>query len=156
VRADRDTLATLFEGAPRFVDRLVVFDAESMDDLFYQAEWTALTMPEDEQFELLDAHPRIGAAPSTVSPTSYREQGYGQDGGTAELQARLDMLNDEYEGRFGFRFVVFVNGRSRAELADVMEQHIAADRTAEKTRALRDVIAIARARFRSAKLAQQR
>lgn len=146
MRAARETLTALFEGAPRFVDRLVEMDADSMDDLFYQAEWTALTMPEGDQIELLNAHPRIGAAPSTVSATSYSEQGYDRDPGTTALQERLDELNDEYEGRFGFRFVVFVAGRSRAEIADLMEDHMDADRTAEKTRALRDVIAIARSR----------
>ena len=154
MRAARETLTTLFEGAPRFVDRVAVLDAESMDDLFYQAEWTALTMPEDEQLELLNAHPRIGAAPASVSAMSYREQGYDTDPGTAALQTRLDALNDEYEAAHGFRFVVFVNGRSRAEIADVMETRMGTDRTAEKTRALRDVIAIARSR--ATKLAQQR
>jgi len=66
VRAARETLTTLFEGAPRYIDRLAVMDAESWDDLFYQAEWTALTMPEGEQIELLNAHPRIGAEAATV------------------------------------------------------------------------------------------
>jgi len=155
VRTDRATLDQLFEGAPRFVDRLMEFDPppDSWDDLFYQAEWTALTMPEDEQIALLDAHPRIGAAPATVSALSYREQGYDRDSGTAELQARLDKLNDAYERRFGFRFVVFVNGRSRAEIADVMESHLNEDRVTEKGCGLRDVIAIARARL--AKLSSQ-
>jgi 2-oxo-4-hydroxy-4-carboxy--5-ureidoimidazoline (OHCU) decarboxylase len=146
MRADRVLLDTLFEGAPRFVDRLSALEATGWDDLFDQAEWTALTMPEDEQIELLNAHPRIGAVPSKVSALSYREQGYDHDPGTADLQARLDRLNDEYEAANGFRFVVFVNGRSRAEIADVMEQHMDADRGAEKARALRDVIAIARSR----------
>jgi 2-oxo-4-hydroxy-4-carboxy--5-ureidoimidazoline (OHCU) decarboxylase len=146
MRADRETLETLFESAPRFVERLTQIDADSWDDVFDQAEQTALTMPEDEQVELINAHPRIGAVPSTVSALSYREQGYDRDPGTVELQSRLDRLNDDYEGRFGFRFCVFVNGRSRAEIASVMEQHLDADRAAEKTRALRDVIAIARSR----------
>ena len=62
---------------------------------------------------------------------------------------RLERLNDAYETRFGFRFVVFVNGRSRAEIADVMEQRLDAesDAQAEKDRALRDVVAIARSRL---------
>ena len=142
-------LTTLFEGAPRFVDRLMEFDPppDSWDDLFYQAEWTALTMPEDEQIDLLDAHPRIGAAPGSVSTLSHREQGYDQDAGTAQLQARLDELNDAYERGFGFRFVVFVKGRSRAAIADVMESYLHADPAAEKGRGLREVIAIARARL---------
>jgi 2-oxo-4-hydroxy-4-carboxy--5-ureidoimidazoline (OHCU) decarboxylase len=146
VERTRDSLATLFENAPRFVDRLSALDSDSWDDLFDQAEWTALTMPEDEQIELLNAHPRIGAVPTTVSALSYREQGYDTDPGTAELQARLDALNDDYESRNGFRFVIFVNGRSRAEIADVMDQYMDADRTSEKVRGLRDDVAIARSR----------
>jgi 2-oxo-4-hydroxy-4-carboxy--5-ureidoimidazoline (OHCU) decarboxylase len=146
VERSRESFATLFEGAPRFVDRLSALPADSWEDLFTQAEWTALTMPEDEQIELLNAHPRIGATPASVSALSYREQGYDKDAGTTELQARLDTLNDEYERRNGFRFVIFVNGRSRAEIADIMERHIDADRMHEKVRGLRDVIAIARSR----------
>jgi 2-oxo-4-hydroxy-4-carboxy--5-ureidoimidazoline (OHCU) decarboxylase len=148
MRADRETLETLFEGAPRFVERLAELEADSWEDLFYQAEWTAMTMPEDEQIELLNAHPRIGAVPATVSALSYREQGYDHDPGTADLQRRLDRLNDDYEARFGFRFCVFVNGRSRAEIAEIIDKHLDADRSAEKIRALRDVVEIARSRYK--------
>lgn len=147
--ADTAQLARLFEGAPRFVNRLQAEPADrSLRELLDRAERIALTMPEEEQVELLNAHPRIGAAPSSVSTLSYREQGYDRDPGTAELQARLDRLNDEYEHRFGFRFVIFVAGRSRAEIADLMEQHLTADRESDKERALRDVVAIARSRAR--------
>lgn len=146
MKATGDELATMFESAPRFIERAREFECDSWEDFFAQAEWTAINMPEGEQIELINAHPRIGAAPATVSAISYREQGYDRERGTAALQERLDQLNEEYEGRFGFRFVVFVAGRSRAEIAAVMEQHLDADRTAEKQRALHDVIAIARSR----------
>jgi 2-oxo-4-hydroxy-4-carboxy-5-ureidoimidazoline decarboxylase len=152
----RETIEMLFEGAPRFVDRLVDLGAQTWIELFDQAEWIALTMPEEEQIELLDAHPRIGADPATVSALSYGEQGYDRDAGTVALQRRLDRLNDDYEARHGFRFVVFVNGRSRAAIADVLEQQVDADRTGEKTRALRDVIAIARARLTRLREDEQR
>jgi 2-oxo-4-hydroxy-4-carboxy--5-ureidoimidazoline (OHCU) decarboxylase len=142
----RDTIDTLFEGAPRFCERLGELRAPTWTELLEQAEWIALTMPEDEQVELIDAHPRIGADPAKVSALSYREQGYDHDSSTGALQHRLDRLNDEYEQRFGFRFCVFVNGRSRAEIADVMERHLDANRTDEKMRALRDIVAIARSR----------
>lgn len=136
-------LLSLFEGAPRFVTRLLT---ASTEDPVAAAEDIALSMPETEQIELLNAHPRIGAAPGSVSEMSFREQGYDRDPGTAELQARLDRLNDAYEARFGFRFVVFVAGRPRAEIADIMESKLTADRDEEKHRALRDVVAIARDR----------
>jgi 2-oxo-4-hydroxy-4-carboxy-5-ureidoimidazoline decarboxylase len=152
VEPSRDALPALFEGAPRFVERLTTEPAGTWDELFERAQRIALDMPEDEQIELLNAHPRIGADPASVSAMSFREQGYereqGHDRDPARdaLQDRLDELNDEYEHRFGFRFVVFVNGRSRAAVADVMEDRMGVLREAEKERALRDVIAIARSR----------
>jgi 2-oxo-4-hydroxy-4-carboxy--5-ureidoimidazoline (OHCU) decarboxylase len=148
VEVNDDDLAVLFERAPAFVGRLNELPS---GDRLDRAEEVALSMPEAEQVELLNAHPRVGAAPATVSALSYREQGYDRDAGTAELQARLDRLNDEYENRFGFRFVVFVAGRPRAVIADVIESHLDADRETEKERGLRDVVAIAR--DRAAKLA---
>ena len=147
MRPARATLETLFENAPRFLDRLAAHDYASWDEVLTRGEELARTLPEDERLELIDGHPRIGALPSSVSATSYREQGYDRDPGTEALQERLDRLNAEYEARFGFRFVVFVNGRSRAEIADVLESHLVADRAVELDRALTDVFAIARSRL---------
>ena len=141
-------LEPLFERAPRFLQQLArERPFESHEVLLGRAEVLALRLPEAEQVELIDSHPRIGAAPASVSAQSFREQGYDRDAGTAELQASLDRLNDEYERRFGFRFVIFVAGRPRSEIARIIEQHLAADRDEEKQRALRDVVAIARDRL---------
>ena len=147
MRAPTDILGELFEGAPRFIARLSDEPTESWAGLLDRAATIALEMPEAEQVELLNAHPRIGALPGSVSALSFREQGYDRDLGTSELQARLDALNETYERRFGFRFVVFVNGRSRSEIADVMESQLGAEREDEKRRALSDVVAIARRRL---------
>ena len=152
--ATHSVLEILFEGAPGLVLRCQPEPGESTAHLLHRAERIARSMPEQEQIELLNAHPRIGALPSSVSAMSYAEQGYDREPGTVELQARLDRLNDEYERKFGFRFCVFVAGRSRAEIADVMESHMAASRDAELDRALTDVFAIAR--DRAAKLEETR
>lgn len=141
-------LEPLFERAPRFLQRLArERPFGSHDALLGRAETLALTLPESEQVELIDSHPRIGAAPASVSARSFREQGYDRDAGTTELQASLDRLNEAYERRFGFRFVIFVAGRPRSEIARIMEQQLTADREGEKQRALRDVVAIARDRL---------
>jgi OHCU decarboxylase len=139
--------APLFEGAPRFLDRLAAArpfgDAETM---FARAAEIALAMPEDEQIELIDAHPRLGAAPASVSAMSYREQGYDRE--TAAAMAELATLNAAYEARFGYRFCVFVAGRSRPELVPILRAALDADRQSELRRALGDVVAIARDRYR--------
>jgi 2-oxo-4-hydroxy-4-carboxy-5-ureidoimidazoline decarboxylase len=139
--------APLFEGAPRFLARLAAarpFRDEST--LFARATEIALAMPEDEQIELIDAHPRLGAPPASVSAASFREQGYDKE--TAAAVEQLTVLNAAYEARFGFRFCVFVAGRSRPELVPVLQAALDADGAAERQRAVRDVVAIARDRFR--------
>lgn len=147
MRPDRATLELLFENAPRFVERLAAAEFASWDDLLTRAEELARTLPEDERLELIDGHPRIGALPSSVSATSFREQGYDRDEGDLALQVLLNSLNFAYESQFGFRFVVFVNGRSRREIAEVMKARLDAERAAELDRALTDVFAIARDRL---------
>jgi 2-oxo-4-hydroxy-4-carboxy-5-ureidoimidazoline decarboxylase len=141
--------APWFEGAPRFLARLAA--ARPFGDaptLFGRAEAIALAMPEDDQLELIDAHPRLGAPPATVSADSFREQGYDRE--TTDAIEELGHLNAEYEARFGFRFCVFVAGRPRPALVPVLRGALAADRDAEIRRALHDVVAIARDRFERA------
>jgi 2-oxo-4-hydroxy-4-carboxy--5-ureidoimidazoline (OHCU) decarboxylase len=142
-----DDVAQLFEGAPRFLVRLTDVGPFPDDDaLFAVARSIAHTMPEREQIELVDGHPRLGAAPETVSAASFREQGYDREPVT-DLAIEFERLNDAYEARFGFRYCVFVAGRSRAELLPGFEAAVdAPDRSAELHRAVDAVIDIARDR----------
>jgi 2-oxo-4-hydroxy-4-carboxy--5-ureidoimidazoline (OHCU) decarboxylase len=143
-------LAPLFEGAPRFLGRLAERRPfESEDDLFAAARGVARSMPEAEQIELLDAHPRIGADPSSVSDLSRREQGYEapDHGQPAWIADELAALNDAYESHFGFRFVVFVAGRPRADIIPILERALHADRDEELRRGLDDVVLIAAERL---------
>ncbi|HEX7196183.1 MAG TPA: 2-oxo-4-hydroxy-4-carboxy-5-ureidoimidazoline decarboxylase [Candidatus Limnocylindria bacterium] len=139
-------VAPLFEGAPRFTARLAeARPFESEEELFDAARATAREMPEEEQVELLDAHPRIGADPAAISDLSRREQGAeSADGGDpAWIADELTALNEAYEGRFGFRFVVFVAGRPRADIIPILERALHADRDEELRRGLDDVIWVA-------------
>ncbi len=143
-------LGVLFEGAPRFLGRLAAARPfAGYAELWPAALRIARAMPEPEQLELIDAHPRLGAPPATVSELSFREQGYDQVGGSGgSLAVDLARLNSDYEARFGFRFCVFVNGRARASLVPVIAAALEADRTSEIRRALGEVVAIAADRAR--------
>ena len=163
-------VAPLFEGARGFLGRLAMARPfGSVQALFERAREIAHAMPLDEQLELIDAHPRLGAAQTEVSALSFVEQGYG-DAGAAKgagaddagadadadsnatveasaVSAELERLNVAYETRFGFRYCVFVAGRSRAALLPAMTAALEADRAAEIHRALDAVIDIARDRY---------
>lgn len=141
------SVAPLFEGAPRFVGRLAMARPfGTVRELFDGARRIAHVMPAGEQLELIDAHPRLGAPPGAVSALSFAEQGYDR-GPVADLAATFDHLNAAYEDRFGFRYCVFVNGRSRAALLPGFEAALAAERPDELHRALDAVIDIAADRY---------
>ncbi len=153
------TMAPLFEGAPRFLGRLAnARPFGSLEALFERARAVAHAMPAAEQLELIDAHPRLGAPPASVSALSFEEQGYEREAAAQaareaveerrRVAAELDRLNAAYEDRFGFRYCVFVDGRSRAELIPEMAEALRAGRDTEIARALDAVVDIARDRAR--------
>ena len=151
-------VAPLFEGARGFLGRLAMARPfGSSEAMFARAREIAHAMPPDEQVELIDAHPRLGAPPESVSALSFVEQGYRTEGTErapdaaeterARVAAELDRLNAAYEAHFGFRYCVFVAGRSRADLLPGFATALRADRDDEVLRALDAVVDIARDRY---------
>ena len=135
-----DELAELFEGHTRVVVQLA-----RLEDPLGQARKVLADAPEEEQVEALGTHPRIGQRVN-VSERSAREQGSDED---PALLAALARLNKTYEQKFGFRFVVFVDGRPRAEILSVMRQRLQHAREEELPAALDDLVAIALDRWRT-------
>jgi len=125
-----EELTPLFSGRTRLVDELA-----ARENPLEVAEEVALALPEEDQVAALATHPRIGE-PSTE-----------QRGAEPEVLAELELLNDEYERRFGFSFVVFVDGRTRAELVPVLRARLARPREEELPAGLRALCRIARARW---------
>lgn len=134
-------LDELFEPASPLAARLEAeapFD--SREALLGRARELIHLLTETEKVATLQAHPRIGAPLSELSERSRAEQG-------ADEVPELDRLNAAYEARFGFRFVVFVNGRSRAEIAEVLRERLAGSRQDELRAGLEAIVQIAEARL---------
>jgi 2-oxo-4-hydroxy-4-carboxy--5-ureidoimidazoline (OHCU) decarboxylase len=100
------------------------------------------TLTEAERVATLNAHPRIGEDAGRLSARSLQEQG-------ADALPELVRLNAEYEGRFGFRFVVFVNRRPKSEIVDVLRGRLRRSRKEEMDEGLRAIVDIAEDRLRS-------
>jgi 2-oxo-4-hydroxy-4-carboxy--5-ureidoimidazoline (OHCU) decarboxylase len=128
-----EELAELFEGRTRFVELLAATEHPLDHAREVAAELTA-----DEQKQVLDAHPPIGGG--ATSERSRREQGTDDD---PEVLAELARLNEEYERRFGFRFVVFVNRRPRREILPILRERMERTREEELTTAVDELVQIA-------------
>jgi 2-oxo-4-hydroxy-4-carboxy--5-ureidoimidazoline (OHCU) decarboxylase len=132
-------LAELFEGHTRLVAQLA-----QLEDPLGQARKVLADAPEDEQIEALGTHPRIGQRVN-ISEQAAREQGSDED---PVLLTVLAKLNKSYEQKYGFRFVVFVDGRPRAEILSVLRQRLQNSREEELAAGLDDLVAIALDRWR--------
>jgi len=132
-----DELAELFEGRTRLVERLA-----EIEDPLSRADEVIASLAEEEKVEALDAHPAIGAR--KLSSRSATEQGADAD---PAVLAELSYLNQVYQEKFGFRFVVFVDRRPKREILEVLRDRIGRTREAELDAGCRELVAIARDRW---------
>ena len=100
-------------------------------------------LDEAEKIEALSAHPAIGQR-SGLSERSALEQGWDRD---PAVLSELAYLNQVYEEKFGFRFVIFVAGRPKREVLEVLRERIANTREQELDTACHELVAIARDRW---------
>jgi len=131
-------LGELFEGRTRLVELL----AET-DDPLGRADAVLAQLDEDARVEALSAHPTIGQR-SGLSERSAEEQGTDSD---PAVLSELAYLNQVYEEKFGFRFVVFVAGRPKAEILEMLRDRIANTREQELDTGCRELVAIAKDRW---------
>jgi 2-oxo-4-hydroxy-4-carboxy--5-ureidoimidazoline (OHCU) decarboxylase len=133
-----EELAELFEGHTRLVEELA-----KRDDPLGEARDVIAHLSEEDKLEALNAHPAIGAR--KLSARSAAEQG---DDADPVILTELAYLNQVYEEKFGFRFVVFVNRRPKAEILEVLRQRLERRREEELDTAVEELVAIAEDRWR--------
>jgi 2-oxo-4-hydroxy-4-carboxy-5-ureidoimidazoline decarboxylase len=125
-------LEELFSGPSTLVSVL----AETEDPLG-RAEEVATGLSEEDKIEALAGHARIG------------EPSPEQHGDNPAVLTELAYLNQVYEEKFGFRFVIFVAGRPREEILEALRERIANTREEELGTGIGELVAIAQDRWRS-------
>ena len=144
----------LFEHAGPLLERLRAEEPfPSGAALLARARAILNDLSEAEQIAVINAHPRIGERPDNVSAASFREQGYHHDTTPPEVFLRLASLNGEYEQKFGFRFVVFVNRRPKEAIVPLLEARLHGSRDEERHTALQEIVAIAEDRLKREEVA---
>jgi allantoinase len=137
------TIEEALEGSTPLAEKVRAGGAyHSTAELIARMRAVLPTLTEAEKVATLNAHPRIGEDPRRLSTRSLREQG-------DDALPDLERLNAEYERRFGFRFVVYVNRRPKTEIVDVLRRRLRRSREEEIEEGLRAIVDIAEDRLRS-------
>jgi urate oxidase / 2-oxo-4-hydroxy-4-carboxy-5-ureidoimidazoline decarboxylase len=114
----------------------------SAEELIARLRAALPMLTEAEKIGTLNAHPRIGERPDRLSARSRQEQG-------DDALPELERLNAEYERKFGFRFVVFVNRRPKSEIVKVLQDRLRRGREEEMAEGLNAIVDIAADRLRA-------
>ncbi|KAJ1680141.1 hypothetical protein EV182_000606 [Spiromyces aspiralis] len=150
-----NVISILFEPTPLLTSRL--YEARpysSYEQLLDTAKKFIDEMSYKEKLEVINSHPRIGESAAKLSAMSKVEQGAPKDSDPSELAkeeaalAQWKVWNEKYEKKHGFKFIVFVNGRSKSTLLPVVEERYNRRTEDELATGLNDMVLIAKDRAR--------
>ena len=105
---------------------------ESVDDLMEKADRVWGTLEPNDWLEAFRSHPKIGEkkAAAAVSDESKRwseaEQSGVSNAATQTIQA-LAELNQKYQDKFGYIFIVCATGKSSEEMLAILRQRLRND-----------------------------
>lgn len=140
------TLAPVFENAP--------WVAEAVASARPFASLTALhkvmiaqlaALSDDKQIAFLRGHPRLSPETlrrGTTAESTAEQQAAGLNTLDSATGARLDALNEAYEARFGFPFILAVRHASLATILATFERRLAAAPASERAEAMMEIAAI--------------
>jgi 2-oxo-4-hydroxy-4-carboxy-5-ureidoimidazoline decarboxylase len=147
---DADAIRGLFEccGSRRFAEnfgkRRKEFDTP--EEFKQAAVGYFLSLLEPDWLEAFAAHPKIGDLEALKKKFAGDEQGSVKQASEATL-LELKKLNDEYEKKNGFIFIVCATGKSADEMLAILKTRIKNDRKAELSNAAEEQAKIMRIRL---------
>jgi allantoicase len=140
-------------GARAFAETMVALRPfGSVRELFAAADAVWWKLPTAAWADAFAAHPRLGATRkgkaqtrrSVAWSTQEQQRVIDTDAGT---KARLLTLNEAYERKFGFIFILFARGRSGVEVLTVLEDRLGRSRKVEVEAAAAEQAKITRGRL---------
>jgi 2-oxo-4-hydroxy-4-carboxy-5-ureidoimidazoline decarboxylase len=98
---------------------------ETVDAMQTRASAMWSSLGREDWLEAFSAHPKIGEQ-RNVSAWSEAEQA-GMQSADSAARTRLAVLNEQYEARFGYIFIVCATGKSPAEMLSMLEGRLPND-----------------------------
>ncbi len=107
----------------------------------------------EERLGVLQAHPdlagKLAAAERLTEASSAEQASAGLDALTDAERRKFTELNDAYQAKFGFPFIIAVRDNSKAQILKAFEKRLDSDRDIEFTAACKQVERIAELRLKA-------
>ncbi|HEX4900862.1 MAG TPA: 2-oxo-4-hydroxy-4-carboxy-5-ureidoimidazoline decarboxylase [Pyrinomonadaceae bacterium] len=121
-------------------------------DLFETAEQVWWTLSPEDWLEAFRSHPKIGEQkPGTATSASAlswsRKEQQGVADASANTRELLAKLNQRYEEKFGFIYIVCATGKSSEELLTILQERLANESETELRNAAKEQAQITRLRL---------
>lgn len=124
-------------GARRWAVHLVTRRPfRTLGELTAKAEEVWWSLMAEDWLEAFRSHPKIGEK-KTTRPVSALAQGWsaqeqsGVEAGDDQINEALKRLNNEYEAKFGYIFIVCATGKSSTEILQILRTRLANDPSRE-------------------------
>jgi 2-oxo-4-hydroxy-4-carboxy-5-ureidoimidazoline decarboxylase len=141
-------LGDVFEDTPAIARR--VWDKRPFADLeaLYQSMVNEVqTLSLEEQLALIRAHPDLGSRAKMAEASVKEQVGAGLDQLTADEYQQFQQLNQEYQERFDFPFIIAVKNQTKASILEAFWMRLDHTVEVERERAIAEIIQIARFRL---------
>ena len=146
-------LAAIYEHSPWVAQNVLPQRPFANVEALAQAMRKAVAAaPDEAKLHLIRAHPQLAgkaAIAGELTEHSTREQsGAGLDRCSPAEYAQLTQLNDAYQQKFGFPFILAVRGHTRASIIASIARRLDNDADTERDEALAQIDRIAGFRLR--------
>lgn len=139
-----DALGAIFEHTPQIAAQAWFHRPFSDVTALHQAMMSVVNaMSEEEQLSLIRAHPDLGTKAKMAQASVQEQAGVGLDRLTAAEYERFVGLNQAYQHKFSFPFIIAVKNQTKVSILEAFERRLNNSLAVEKEQALTEIGQIA-------------
>lgn len=149
---DRDAfvaaLGTVYEDTPAIADK--TWSKKPFADLeqLHQSMVDVVKqMSDPERLALIRSHPDLGSKAKMAEASVHEQAGAGLNRLTNQEFDRFQILNQNYQQKFGFPFIIAVKNQTKSNIIDAFEFRLQNAIESEKEQALLEIFQIAKFRL---------
>jgi 2-oxo-4-hydroxy-4-carboxy-5-ureidoimidazoline decarboxylase len=143
-----DTVGSVFENTPAIARQVWSHRPFASAAALHQSMVDEVkAMGIDEQLTLIRAHPDLGSRAKMAEDSVKEQAGAGLNQLTVDEYEQLQTLNQAYQKKFNFPFIVAVKNHTKASIFEAFQQRLENSVEVERERAIAEIIQISRLRL---------